>query len=79
LDAAEKVGKAEGFAQVFPEHKYAIVKSLRKLGHIIGMTGDGVDDAPALKKKEAMIVATNRSPGKRWPHGFERTRCSDDL
>jgi H+-transporting ATPase len=34
LDAAEKVEKAEGFAQVFPEHKYAIVKSLQELGHI---------------------------------------------
>ena len=58
MDAAEKVGKAEGFAQVFPEHKYAIVKSLQKLGHIAGMTGDGVKDAPALKHADVGIAVS---------------------
>src|SRR3989441_5232578 len=48
LDAAEKIDEADGFAQVFPEHKYAIVKILQENGHIVGMTGDGVNDAPAL-------------------------------
>jgi H+-transporting ATPase len=47
---AESIEKADGFAQVFPEHKFHIVDVLQKLGHIVGMTGDGVNDAPALKK-----------------------------
>src|SRR5438128_9696466 len=42
LDAAEKIDQADGFAEVFPEHKYAIVKILQQNGHIVGMTGDGV-------------------------------------
>jgi H+-transporting ATPase len=58
LDAAEKVEKAEGFAQVFPEHKYVIVKSLQKLGHTFGMTGDGVNDAPALKHADLGIAVS---------------------
>jgi H+-transporting ATPase len=65
LDAAEKVGKAEGFAQVFPEHKYAIVKSLQKLGHIAGMTGDGVKDAPALKHADVGIAVSGATDAAR--------------
>ena len=55
-EAQRVVEEAEGFAEVFPEHKYRIVELLQEKDHIVGMTGDGVNDAPALKKANAGIA-----------------------
>jgi len=54
--AQKIVAEADGFAEIFPEHKFAIVELLQNAGHIVGMTGDGVNDAPALKKADAGVA-----------------------
>ncbi|MCB1080446.1 MAG: HAD-IC family P-type ATPase, partial [Chlamydiia bacterium] len=61
----ENIETADGFAEVFPEHKFAIVKRFQKKNHIVGMTGDGVNDAPALKQADIGIAVSNATDAAR--------------
>ena len=64
-EISEEIEKADGFAQVFPEHKFFIVNTQQSSGHIVGMTGDGVNDAPALKKADCGIAVSGATDAAR--------------
>jgi H+-transporting ATPase len=64
-EAAREIETADGYAQVFPEHKFGIVRALQSRDHIVGMTGDGVNDSPAIKQADAGIAVSGATDAAR--------------
>ncbi len=64
-DLSSSIEKADGFAEVFPEHKFKIIKALQDQKYVLGMTGDGVNDAPALKQADVGIAVSGASDAAR--------------
>jgi H+-transporting ATPase len=59
VQQAKVIEESDGFAEIYPEDKYKIVRLLQMSGHLVGMTGDGVNDAPALKQAEMGIAVSS--------------------
>ncbi len=74
MEIEKIIENADGFAQVFPEDKYRIVELLQEKGHIVGMTGDGVNDAPALKKADIGIAVEGATDAAKSAAGIVLTQ-----
>jgi plasma-membrane proton-efflux P-type ATPase len=81
--SAARIGAVAGVAEVFPEDKYHIVRTLQAAGHVVGMTGDGVNDAPALRQAEVGIAVSNATDVAKGAAGVVLTQeglvCIVDL
>jgi len=64
-DISHKIEEADGFGEVFPAHKHAVVRALQKRKHLVAMTGDGVNDAPALKQANVGIAVAGATDAAR--------------
>ncbi len=69
------IESADGFARVFPQHKYAIVKALQQRGHLVAMTGDGVNDSPALKQADCGVAVSGAVDAARSAAALILTRA----